>query len=44
MRINASEMLIDTGGGLRKLGRFGHTFIALTRAHGDGNDDEYATA
>ncbi|VED38447.1 ATP-dependent DNA helicase RecQ [Escherichia coli] len=40
MPITASEMLSVNGVGMRKLERFGKPFMALIRAHVDGDDEE----
>lgn len=40
MPITASEMLSVNDVGMRKLGRFGKPFMALIRAHVDGDDEE----
>ena len=40
MPITASEMLSVNGVGMCKLERFGKPFMALIRAHVDGDDEE----
>ena len=40
MPVSASEMLSVNGVGMRKLERFGKAFMALIRAHVDGDDEE----
>ena len=40
MPVSPSEMLSVTGVGMRKLERFGKEFMALIRAHVDGDDEE----
>ncbi|EBC4483100.1 RecQ family ATP-dependent DNA helicase, partial [Salmonella enterica] len=40
MPVSASEMLSVNGVGMRKLERFGKEFMALIRAHVDGDDEE----
>ena len=40
MPVSPSEMLSVNGVGMRKLERFGKEFMALIRAHVDGDDEE----